>query len=254
MKTHLFILPLLIGGSAALAVGFQQGAEALSNVDDFETLSSEYDTANKDHRQKIRDAADMKERRALRKAHPINDYWPRFAALAEGGEGQAVLWMVTKVKDKRMKRAETKAEKQRLYALLVEGYVTAPWFGDALGQMKRDGSLVGIETLITTYEAVIEKNEAKEVKAHAMYLLAKHLMEDKNEERRAAGMRWFEKLAADFDGTKHGEMANDELFEVKHLGIGCEAPDFEASTIDGHDFKLSDYKGKVVLLDFYGFW
>ena len=34
----------------------------------------------------------------------------------------------------------------------------------------------------------------------------------------------------------------------------CEAPDFDAKTIDGHEFKLSDYRGKVVLLDFYGFW
>jgi peroxiredoxin len=25
-------------------------------------------------------------------------------------------------------------------------------------------------------------------------------------------------------------------------------------TIDGHQFKLSDYRGKVVVLDFYGFW
>tara|TARA_R110002095_G_scaffold1806_3_gene8626 strand:+ start:485 stop:1249 length:765 start_codon:yes stop_codon:yes gene_type:complete len=254
MKTHLFVLPLLIGGSAAFAVGFQPGTEVLRSVDDFESLSNEYDTANKTHRQKIRDAADMAERKALRDAHPINDYWPRFAALADAGNGQAALWMVTKVKDKRMKRAETKAEKQRLYALLVKDHVSAPWFGDALDQMKRDGSLVGIETLVATYEAVIAKNESKDVKAQAMYLLAKHLMEDTTEERRAAGMRWFEKLAAEFEGTQYGDMATAELFEVKHLGVGCEAPDFDASTIDGHDFKLSDYRGKVVLLDFYGFW
>jgi peroxiredoxin len=36
--------------------------------------------------------------------------------------------------------------------------------------------------------------------------------------------------------------------------VGKPAPDFYAETIDGHAFKLSDYKGKVVLLDFYGFW
>jgi peroxiredoxin len=32
------------------------------------------------------------------------------------------------------------------------------------------------------------------------------------------------------------------------------APDFTGKTVDGFEFDLSDYKGKVVLLDFYGFW
>jgi len=35
---------------------------------------------------------------------------------------------------------------------------------------------------------------------------------------------------------------------------GIVAPDFTGRTIGGHEFKLSDYRGKVVLLDFYGFW
>ena len=35
---------------------------------------------------------------------------------------------------------------------------------------------------------------------------------------------------------------------------GSTAPDFKGSTIDGFQFELSEYRGKVVLLDFYGFW
>jgi peroxiredoxin len=31
-------------------------------------------------------------------------------------------------------------------------------------------------------------------------------------------------------------------------------PDIVAKDTDGVDFKLSDYRGKVVLLDFWGFW
>ncbi|MFM7298716.1 MAG: peroxiredoxin family protein, partial [Planctomycetota bacterium] len=30
--------------------------------------------------------------------------------------------------------------------------------------------------------------------------------------------------------------------------------DFEATDTDGVKFKLSDYRGKVVMLDFWGFW
>ena len=42
--------------------------------------------------------------------------------------------------------------------------------------------------------------------------------------------------------------------ESAYLSVGSVAPDFDARTLDGHEFKLSDYRGKVVLVDFYGFW
>ncbi|MDP6424698.1 MAG: redoxin domain-containing protein [Planctomycetota bacterium] len=32
------------------------------------------------------------------------------------------------------------------------------------------------------------------------------------------------------------------------------APDIVGKDIDGHTFKLSDYRGKVVVLDFWGDW
>jgi cytochrome oxidase Cu insertion factor (SCO1/SenC/PrrC family) len=38
------------------------------------------------------------------------------------------------------------------------------------------------------------------------------------------------------------------------LAIGTAAPDIEAEDVDGKTFKLSDYRGKVVLLDFWGHW
>jgi hypothetical protein len=39
-----------------------------------------------------------------------------------------------------------------------------------------------------------------------------------------------------------------------NLQIGKEAPEIEGEDIDGKRFKLSDYKGKVVVLDFWGNW
>ena len=45
-----------------------------------------------------------------------------------------------------------------------------------------------------------------------------------------------------------------EAYEEKYISVGAQAIDFTGTTFEGHEFKLSDYKGKVVLLDFYGFW
>jgi AhpC/TSA family len=51
-----------------------------------------------------------------------------------------------------------------------------------------------------------------------------------------------------------GEAADAELFEIRHLLPGKPVPEIEGEDIDGKKFKLSDYRGKVVLLDFWGDW
>ncbi len=53
-----------------------------------------------------------------------------------------------------------------------------------------------------------------------------------------------------FGGTV-GERARADLFEMRHLAVGKVAPDIEGPDQDDKQFKLSDYRGKVVLLDFW---
>jgi len=51
-----------------------------------------------------------------------------------------------------------------------------------------------------------------------------------------------------------GARAEGALFELRRLQIGMIAPDIEAEDVDGVTFKLSDYRGKVIVLDFWGHW
>jgi outer membrane protein assembly factor BamB len=53
-----------------------------------------------------------------------------------------------------------------------------------------------------------------------------------------------------YEGTV-AQKVKAELFEFRHLLVGKEAPEIEGVDQDGRRFKLSDYKGKVVLLDFW---
>jgi hypothetical protein len=53
-----------------------------------------------------------------------------------------------------------------------------------------------------------------------------------------------------YEGTV-AQKVKAELFELRHLLVGKEAPDIEGVDQDGRRFRLSDYKGKVVLLDFW---
>ncbi len=50
------------------------------------------------------------------------------------------------------------------------------------------------------------------------------------------------------------EAAEQELKAFRTLRVGKEAPEIAGKDLDGKEFKLSDYRGKVVLLDFWGHW
>jgi hypothetical protein len=52
-------------------------------------------------------------------------------------------------------------------------------------------------------------------------------------------------------GSTVGEQAKLELYTIRHLSVGKQAPDVEGADQDGKRFKLSDYRGKVVLLYFW---
>ena len=47
------------------------------------------------------------------------------------------------------------------------------------------------------------------------------------------------------------EKAKVELFEIRHLSVGKIAPEIEGQDQNGRPLKLSDYRGKVVLLYFW---
>lgn len=46
----------------------------------------------------------------------------------------------------------------------------------------------------------------------------------------------------------------DILFTLKNLAVGKKAPEIEGEDLEGKKFKLSDYRGKVVSLVFWGSW
>jgi len=62
------------------------------------------------------------------------------------------------------------------------------------------------------------------------------------------------KLEVPFRGATYAEFAKNTIYAIDNLKIGGVAPEIAANDLDGVPFKLSDYRGKVVLLDFWGYW
>jgi thiol-disulfide isomerase/thioredoxin len=51
-----------------------------------------------------------------------------------------------------------------------------------------------------------------------------------------------------------GAMAEPQLFVLRELAVGKPAPEVEGQDVDGNPFRLSDYRGRVVVLTFSGNW
>ncbi len=73
----------------------------------------------------------------------------------------------------------------------------------------------------------------------------------------------YETVARDYGTVKYhyweetdtlADVARAALFEIRNLAVGKVAPEIEGEDLDGKRFKLTDYRGKVVVIDFWGHW
>jgi len=114
-------------------------------------------------------------------------------------------------------------------------------------------------------EAVIGKLPKGRVQQEARFRLAMSVAEDAQRDltltdaERAAGNQEavgiLEKLGKE-EGLNESleKRVADLRYKVTHLVVGCEAPEIEGVDHDGKQFRLSEFRGKVVLLPFWGFW
>jgi len=74
-------------------------------------------------------------------------------------------------------------------------------------------------------------------------------------ERTAEGLDAIVAMAEGVEGMEAiVSSAKSQLFALRNLAIGATAPEIEGRDIDGNELKLSDFRGRVVVLDFWGHW
>ena len=221
---------------------------------EYDTLVEEFGAAVESWTELYREARGLRARNELKDQHPAHGFWAKFEALAEAGEGRALLWMADNLRDKGLKVQAARDERARLYKLVVDKYLGEEWFGELLAALPRNRRAFTPEWEEGTYRKVMEGSPHRRVQALAMDQLSELLSRDEGQKAQQESEQLLLKLAAEYRDTPQGANAGGLLYERKYLATGKVAPDFDGKTIDGHDFKLSDYRGKVVLVDFYGFW
>ena len=257
MLTPLLLCFLGAGSPTATAVPvvtpvatWQEPAVA---IDAYDNLVTEYTKAVKANKAAIRATKDLQERRELRKAHPAHTFKPRFNALVEAGDGRGLLW---EIKNQRYlgvpknKRAEQKLDH---YGRVVGNYGSAARYQDALETIGNDARLEGSTRVNILKRVFTQKDISEANKIAATFHVGAILMESKDEADNKMGKLMLKELIAKHPKSEFATRAIP-LAEKVNVNVGAMAPNFIGTAPDGSTFNLSDYRGKVVMLDFFGFW
>lgn len=153
------------------------------------------------------------------------------------------------------------ADANKIYAKVAEHHFANPKILPLLPQLAR---LPSGEAFLTK---VMEKNTSKPVQAQACLMLAdaagalvdREKDAKKSEALAEKAVALYERAKAEFGDVQYrgdtvANMAEGSMFSLKYLRPGKPVPEIEGTDMDGKTFKISDYKGKVVMLDFWGHW
>lgn len=191
----------------------------------------------------------------------------------------ALLWVVENVPG----RSETDQALEQL----VQHHVTSEKLGPASNSIARSRSAAAEQLL----RAVLKDSPDEQVRAQACYALAtlleieagivdqlaeqpelaprvlqyygteygRHLAALKKADLESQREQVYEQLLRSFPDVQArdetmGETAKRMLFRIRNLSVGKIAPEIEGQDVHGEPFKLSDYRGKVVMLTFWGHW
>ncbi len=222
-------------------------------------IQKEYLTARNDFMVAYRAAdSDEEKKKLFEEKYPKPEtYSDQIMAIVNQGvesetEFDALTWIATNVRSNGTGLDET--AKERLFRDHIEN---EGMLGICQGMIYSRGKK-NQERL----ELVIEKTPHHDVKGWATFALASYLSRlpgEKSEEDEKRIEDLFVSVSTDFaDITTRrgtlGELAEASLFEARNLAVGKVVPDIEGVDLDGVEFKLSDYRGKVVMLDFWGDW
>ncbi len=136
-------------------------------------------------------------------------------------------------------------------------------FGDSprLTEVIDSGFVLASGDRIPAYRRLMARTPHDTVRAEALLGIGSAASRSRDPETRKQAEPALKRLAKEYAGLPYkastfGAMADAylNLHPREALAIGQVAPEISGADLDGEPMKLSDYRGKVVVLDFWGHW
>jgi len=183
---------------------------------------------------------------------PTATFTPRFQDLAARAKGtdtgaRALVWIVANTKAAEDLGAMAAVDE------LLSGYASSPLLEELVQKIRYATDVLGLDVARQALVKIGEVSPHQNVRAGALFAQAALQSPDQGGTP-AEAKKLYERVAKEFASTPYAAAAKSALFEIEHLQIGMAPPDFQATDEDGKPWRLSEYRGKVVVLDFWGFW
>ena len=138
---------------------------------------------------------------------------------------------------------------------LTVGHMKSAHLGRFVQMLPRMSERLGLDSK-ALLSRLVEENPYHDVKAQALFARSGSSFgeaEIGSDAYRAARADLARAIKLSPDASMRARIQGTINAREK-LAVGMPAPDIEGEDLDGVSFKLSDYKGKVVMLDFWGDW
>ncbi len=253
---------LLLLGLLATTLQAQSPASPKTVGEQVRAVIDEYENTVRANTQKIIAATTEEEKAKYRGTVPsAGPYATRVLKIVneakadDPGSAAGVSWLIT--------QAAAFPESQKALEMLSTTHVASAGIAPAVKALEYHP----LETAEPILRAVREKNPHAEEKAAATFALGMQyfrrfdagLSPEQAEAAKTQAMDCFQEIVSQYgqvtiQGFPIADQAGRMLFEMSNLSVGGEVPEIDGKDVDGAAFKLSDHRGKYVVLMFWGGW
>ncbi len=251
----------------------------LTGIEAYEMLVRQFSADQKTFRREMQETNDpVKTQTLLDRRSPYSAYVNRMLEVADTNRGdpveaKALAWAcdVPVVNTGAKKLAARYKLRTKIGNRLMADFIESPQISNCLGNL-----VYSQANPMAAAEKILEMNPDKSIQGNALLLIGRQLLDEIGKPLSDRSRRWrkgrtdqqleseahkvFTRIKQSYGDVPYwrhknlGTIAEMQLFELDHLGVGDLAEDIQGADLDGQPMRLSSFRGKFVVLDFWGSW